>query len=131
MALYPIAERRLGPIMVVRMSGVLSIPLLASYPYIAMLSGFMLFFTLSCASIMRSILSDQHQRGAANGIAMTLMSICKAIGPACGGALLSWSQKRLHAAFLPGDQMIFFLLNVIEGIGVLLTFKPFLISNHY
>ncbi|XP_035832925.1 protein ZINC INDUCED FACILITATOR-LIKE 1 [Helianthus annuus] len=116
MALYPIAERRFGPIMVVRMSGVLSIPLLASYPYIAMLSGFMLFFTLSCASIVRSVLSvcittgtlmlqnkavDQHQRGAANGIAMTLMSICKAIGPACGGALLSWSQKRLNAAFLP------------------------------
>lgn len=30
---------------------------------------------------------DQHQRGAANGIAMTGMSIFKAIGPAAGGAL--------------------------------------------
>ncbi|KAI3725782.1 hypothetical protein L1987_65575 [Smallanthus sonchifolius] len=74
---------------------------------------------------------DQHQRGAANGIAMTLQSSFKAIGPACGGALLSWSQKRLDAAFLPGDQMIFFILNVIEGIGILLTFKPFLTTNHY
>ncbi|GKA60315.1 major facilitator superfamily domain protein [Tanacetum coccineum] len=37
---------------------------------------------------------DQRQRGAANGIAMTLQSICKAIGPACGGALLSWCQRR-------------------------------------
>ncbi|GKD57130.1 hypothetical protein Tco_1290517 [Tanacetum coccineum] len=44
---------------------------------------------------------DQRQRGAANGIAMTLQSICKAIGPACGGALLSWCQKRLNAAILP------------------------------
>ncbi|PWA93589.1 Pentatricopeptide repeat-containing protein [Artemisia annua] len=44
---------------------------------------------------------DQHQRGAANGISMTLQSICKAIGPACGGAILSWSQKRLNAAILP------------------------------
>ncbi|XP_076891384.1 protein ZINC INDUCED FACILITATOR-LIKE 1-like [Bidens hawaiensis] len=145
-ALYPIAERMLGPVMVTRISGVLSIPLLTSYPYIAMLSGFMLFFTLSCASIVKSILSvsiitgtfmlqnkavNQHQRGAANGIAMTLMSICKAIGPACGGALLSWSQKRENAVFLPGDQMIFFILNVIEGVAVLLTFKPFLITNHY
>ncbi|MFS7969929.1 putative MFS transporter superfamily [Helianthus anomalus] len=174
-ALYPIAERKFGPIMVVRMSGVslsfdsffvyqflyylllafpltleakllvseivLTIPLLASYPYIAMLSGFMLFFTLICVSIVVSITTgtlmlqnkavEQRQRGAANGLAMTFMSICKAVGPACGGALLSWSQKRLNAAFLPGDQIVFFLLNVIEAIGVLLTFKPFLITNHY
>lgn len=74
---------------------------------------------------------DQHQRGAANGIAMTMQSICKAIGPACGGALLSWSQQRKNAAFLPGDQMIFFILNIIEAIGVILTFKPFLITHHY
>ncbi|XP_076901272.1 protein ZINC INDUCED FACILITATOR-LIKE 1-like isoform X3 [Bidens hawaiensis] len=144
--LYPVAERMCGPIMVARISGVLTILLLTSYPYIAMLSGFMLSFTLSCASIMKSILSvsritgtfilqnkavDQHQRGTANGIAMTMMSVFQAIGPACGGALLSWSQKRQNAAFLPGDQMIFFILNVVEGVAVLLTFKPFLITNHY
>lgn len=72
---------------------------------------------------------DQHQRGAANGIAMTGMSIFKAIGPAAGGALLSWSQKRLNAAFLPGPHLIFFILNVIEAIGVVLTFKPFLVPR--
>ncbi|PWA68245.1 major facilitator superfamily domain protein (mitochondrion) [Artemisia annua] len=97
----------------------------------AILSGFILSFTLNCASIAKNVLSDQHQRAAAAGIAMTLQSICKTVGPACGGALLSWSQKRLNTAFLPGDQMIFFILNIIEGIGVLLTFKPFLITNHY
>ncbi|KAI3776812.1 hypothetical protein L1987_46602 [Smallanthus sonchifolius] len=145
-SLYPIAEKIFGPIIVARIAGVLSIPLLTSYPYIALLSGFMLTFTLNFASIVKNVLSvsiitgtfmlqnkavDQHQRGAANGIAMTLQSICKAIGPACGGALLSWSQKRQNATFLPGDQMIFFILNVVEAIGVLLTFKPFLITNHY
>ncbi|KAJ0753577.1 putative major facilitator superfamily, MFS transporter superfamily [Helianthus annuus] len=145
-ALYPIAERILGPIMVARISGLFSIPLLTAYPYIALLSGFMLTFTLNLASIVKNVLSisiitgtfmlqnkavDQHQRGVANGIAITLQSIGKAIGPACGGALLSWSLKRQHASFLPGAQMIFFILNVIEGIGVLLTFKPFLITNHY
>ncbi|KAL8231755.1 hypothetical protein R6Q57_001533 [Mikania cordata] len=124
----------------------LSIPLLTCYPYMAMLSGFVLSLTLNCASIMKNIFSvsiitgtfmlqnkavDQHQRGAANGIAMTLQSTFKAIGPACGGALLSWSQKRKNTAFLPGNQMIFFILNVIEGIGVLLTFRPFLATNHY
>ncbi|KAJ0753575.1 putative MFS transporter superfamily [Helianthus annuus] len=72
---------------------------------------------------------DQHQRGAANGLAMTLQSIASAIGPSCGGTLLSWSLKRQNAAFLPGAQMIFFILNVIEGLGVLSTFKPFFITN--
>ncbi|KAL8251502.1 hypothetical protein R6Q59_035195 [Mikania micrantha] len=145
-SLYPFAERIFGPIVVARISGVLSIPLLTAYPYIALLSGFLLTFTLNFASIMKNVLSvsiitgtfilqnkavDQHQRGAANGIAMTLQSICKAIGPACGGALLSGSQKRQNASFLPGNHMIFFILNVIEGVGVLLTFKPFLITNHH
>ncbi|KAI7725904.1 hypothetical protein M8C21_007920 [Ambrosia artemisiifolia] len=98
-ALYPIAERIFGPIMVARISGVLSIPLLTAYPYIALLSGFMLSFTLNLASVVKNIsiitgtfilqnkAVDQHQRGAANGISMTLQSICKAIGPSCGGAL--------------------------------------------
>ncbi|MFS7969943.1 putative major facilitator superfamily, MFS transporter superfamily [Helianthus anomalus] len=118
--LYPVVERIFGPIVTIRISGILSIPLLTSYSYIAMLSGFMLSFTLNCASVVRNVLSlsmitgtcmlqnkavEQHQRGAANGIAMTWMSICKAIGPACGGALLSWSQKRLNAAFLPGMEI--------------------------
>ncbi|XP_052622818.1 protein ZINC INDUCED FACILITATOR-LIKE 1 isoform X3 [Lactuca sativa] len=144
--LYPIMERIFGPIVVARIAGVVSIPLLTSYPFIAMLTGFALSLTLNCASIIKNVLSvsiitgtfmlqnkavDQHQRGAANGIAMTMQSICKAIGPACGGALLSWSQQRKNAAFLPGDQMIFFILNIIEAIGVILTFKPFLITHHY
>ncbi|CAH1433412.1 unnamed protein product [Lactuca virosa] len=144
--LYPIMERIFGPIVVARIAGVVSIPLLTSYPFIAMLTGFALSLTLNCASIIKNVLSvsiitgtfmlqnkavDQRQRGAANGIAMTMQSICKAIGPACGGALLSWSQQRKNAAFLPGDQMIFFILNIIEAIGVILTFKPFLITHHY
>ncbi|KAM0004663.1 putative major facilitator superfamily, MFS transporter superfamily [Helianthus debilis subsp. tardiflorus] len=141
---FPIAERIFGPIMIARISGVLSIPLLTIYPYIALLTGFMLTFTLNLASIVKNVLSisiitatvmlqnkvvDQHQRGAANGLAMTLQAIVSAIGPTCGGALLSWSLKRQNAAFLPGAQMIFFILNVIEGLGVLSTFKPFLITN--
>nr|XP_023884517.1 protein ZINC INDUCED FACILITATOR-LIKE 1-like [Quercus suber] len=72
---------------------------------------------------------DQDQRGAAKGIAMTLMSLFKAAGPAGGGAIFSWAQKRQDAAFLPGDNMVFFVLNVIEAIGVLMTFKPFLFER--
>ncbi|KAI4339312.1 hypothetical protein MLD38_024269 [Melastoma candidum] len=143
--LYPYMERLLGPVLVARICGVLSIPLLSSYPFIAMLSGFGLSMLLNCASIAKNVLAisivtcmfiiqnrvvDQDQRGAANGLAMTTMSLFKAAGPAAGGALFSWAQKRGDAAFLPGVQMIFFLLNVVEAIGVLMTFKPFLDSGN-
>ncbi|KAL6493808.1 hypothetical protein OROGR_031717 [Orobanche gracilis] len=123
---------------------IISIPLLTSYHFIALLSGITLSFVLNCASLLKNVLSisivtglfilqnravDQHQRGAANGISMTLVSLFKAVGPAGGGILFSWGQKRQHANFLPGDLMVFFILNVIEAIGVLLTFKPFLVDN--
>ncbi|OMO67509.1 Tetracycline resistance protein, TetA/multidrug resistance protein MdtG [Corchorus capsularis] len=139
--LYPPVERILGPLMVTRLSAAISIPLLACYPYIAMLSGVILFSVINCAAILRNSLSvsvvtglfilqnnavPQSQRGAANGISVTAMSIFKAFGPAGGGALFSWAQKRQVASFLPGDQMVFFALNVVQFIGLLLTFKPFL-----
>ncbi|KAK1579060.1 hypothetical protein Q3G72_035232 [Acer saccharum] len=139
--LYPCVERILGPIMVARISGVLSIPILTSYPYIAMLSGVTGLILINCASAVKNVLSisiitgtfilqnkavDQNQRGAANGISMTVVSLFKAVGPAGGGALFSWAQKRQNAAFLPGNHSVFFVLNVIEAIAILMTFKPFL-----
>ncbi|KAI5386415.1 putative glutathione peroxidase 5 [Lathyrus oleraceus] len=100
--LYPSLERAFGPIKFARISAVLSIPLLQSYPSIAMLSGITLYLVINIASLLKNVLSmtiitglfimqnravEQHQRGAANGIAMTIMSIFKAIGPAGGGAV--------------------------------------------
>lgn len=41
----------------------------------------------------------------------------------------SWAQTRQDAAILPGSDMVFFVLNVVEAIGVLLTFKPFLVER--
>ncbi|XP_021801612.1 protein ZINC INDUCED FACILITATOR 1-like isoform X3 [Prunus avium] len=143
--LYPFVERLLGPVMIARIGGIITIPLLSSYPFIAMLSGFSLYLMLNIASVLKNVLSitivtgmfilqnkavDQRQRGAANGISMTAMSLFKAIGPAGGGALFSWAQTRLDAAILPGSQMIFFILNVVEAIAVLMTFKPFLTLRH-
>ncbi|XP_054814046.1 protein ZINC INDUCED FACILITATOR-LIKE 1-like [Prosopis cineraria] len=141
LTLYPSVERICGPLSIARISAALSIPLLQSFPYIAMLSGFTLYLVLNVASIAKNLLSvtittglfllqnravEQHQRGAANGISMTGMSIFKAIGPAAGGAILTWSQKRMGASFLPGPHMVFFALNLVEGIGLLMMFKPFL-----
>ncbi|CAK7331925.1 unnamed protein product [Dovyalis caffra] len=100
--LYPPIEKILGPITVTRFSAAISIPVLASYPYIAMLSGITLHLVINCASIIRNTLSvslvtglfilqnnavPQSQRAAANGISMTAMSVFKAFGPAGGGAL--------------------------------------------
>ncbi|KAL5095867.1 hypothetical protein RYX36_000194 [Vicia faba] len=141
LSLYPSLERVFGPVRFACISGVLSIPLLQSYPFIATLSGITLYLVINIASLLKNILSmtivtclfilqnravEQHQRGAANGISMTAMSIFKAIGPAGGGAVLAWSQKRMHASFLPGTHMVFFVLNVAGGLGVLLIVTPFL-----
>lgn len=139
--LYSPVEKILGPLMVTRLSAAISIPLLSCFPYIAMLSGVVLHLVINCAAILRNTLSvslvtglfilmnnavPQSQRGAANGISMTAMSVFKAFGPAGGGALFSWAQRRQVADFLPGDQIVFFVLNVVQFVGLLLTFKPFL-----
>ncbi|XP_051147281.1 protein ZINC INDUCED FACILITATOR-LIKE 1-like isoform X2 [Andrographis paniculata] len=144
-SLYPLVERIFGPVALCRIFGIISIPLLTSYHYIAKLNGIALSIVLNCASLLKNVLSisivtglfilqnravDQDQRGAANGIAMTLMSLFKAIGPAGGGTIFSWAQTRQEASFLPGDLMVFFVLNIIEAIGVLMTFKPFLVERY-
>ncbi|CAN6483942.1 unnamed protein product [Victoria cruziana] len=141
LCLFPIIERLLGPIMVVRVAATLTIPLLASYPLMSMLSGFLLSSTINCASLLKNVFSativtgffiqqnnsvPQHQRGAANGIAMTGMSFFKAIGPAGGGSLFAWAQKHQNSSFLPGDQIVFFILNVLLLVVAAMTFKPFL-----
>ncbi|KAL7600237.1 hypothetical protein Lser_V15G22951 [Lactuca serriola] len=139
--LYPLIEKLLGPLTVTRLSAVISIPILSTYPYIATLSGFSLLLAVNCVSLMRNFLSvslvtglfillnksvGQHERGAANGISMTAMSVSKAFGPAGAGALFSFAQKRQVAAILPGDQLVFFSLNILQFVGLVLTFKPFM-----
>ncbi|VVB04851.1 unnamed protein product [Arabis nemorensis] len=68
----------------------------------------------------------QSQRGAANGISMTAMSIFMSFGPAGGGALFSLAQKRQVATFLPGDEMVFLVLNLVQLVGLILTFIPYI-----
>ncbi|CAN0840299.1 Protein ZINC INDUCED FACILITATOR-LIKE 1 [Linum grandiflorum] len=141
LALYPHAERVFGPVMVCRIAAVLSIPLLASYPLMSKLTGFSLSLLVNCASILKNLLSvsivtglfilqnnavEQDQRGAANGISMATVSLFKAVGPAGGGSLFSWAESRQDAVFLPGNQMVFFILNLVEVLALLFTFRPFL-----
>ncbi|XP_073148717.1 protein ZINC INDUCED FACILITATOR-LIKE 1-like [Henckelia pumila] len=142
LSLYTRVEKILGSVMVSRIGAVITIPLLSSYPFIAGLSGLVLLLVLNCASMLKNILSisittgllvmqnravPQEQRGAANGISMSAMSLFKAVGPAAGGSLLSWAQGRQNSNFLPGVHMVFFILNVVEFIALVMTFKPFLV----
>ncbi|KAI0498227.1 hypothetical protein KFK09_021468 [Dendrobium nobile] len=137
---YPYLDKALGPVTSSRTAAIMSIPVLACYSFMSNFSGFVLMLILTCASLMKNILSitiitglnilqnnavAQNQRALANGIAVTAMSIFKAVAPAVGGTMLSWAQKR-KASFLPGVKMVFFLLNVGCLLGFLLTFKPFL-----
>ncbi|KNA21820.1 hypothetical protein SOVF_040050 isoform A [Spinacia oleracea] len=141
--LYPFLERKFGPITVSRVGAVISIVLLSSYPFFAKLKGTSLSLVVDLASALKNVLSvsittglfllqnrsvSQHQRGAANGLSLCIMSFCKALGPAAAGSLLSWAQTRQMASFLPGTHMVFFILNVVEFLGLLMTFKPFLAS---
>ncbi|XP_040871095.1 protein ZINC INDUCED FACILITATOR-LIKE 1 isoform X3 [Glycine max] len=141
LTLYRSVQKACGPINLVRITGVLSIPLLQCFPFMTMLSGFTLDIVINIASILKNVMIEtiatslfllqnkavkQHQRGTANSIAMTGMSIFKTIGPASAGALLSWSQKHINDFFLPGTHIVFLALNIVEGLGVLLMFKPFL-----
>ncbi|KAJ0083667.1 hypothetical protein Patl1_30194 [Pistacia atlantica] len=66
--------------------------------------GFLNIFQVSLVTglfILQNNAVPQSQRGAANGISMTAMSVFKAFGPAGGGVLFSWAQKRQDTAFLP------------------------------
>ncbi|KAJ3681154.1 hypothetical protein LUZ60_015643 [Juncus effusus] len=139
--IYPRLEKLTGPVLFARIGAILAIPLIFGYPFMTYLSGLELTIVVNCASVLKNILSviiitcanilqnnavPQNQRGAANGLSMTAMSLCKAAAPAGGGIIFSWAQKHQHAFFFPGDQMVFFILNVVEFVGLIFTFKPFL-----
>ncbi|PKA54350.1 Protein zinc induced facilitator-like 1 [Apostasia shenzhenica] len=138
---YPPLQKLFGHVTVSRVAGGLAIIITAAYPFLSKLYGFELTMILNVASVLKNVLSlaiitglfilqnnavTQNQRGAANGISMTGQSIFKAIAPAAGGAIFSWAQKRRDSYFLPGDHMVFFILNLVEFVGLLMTFKPFL-----
>ncbi|KAI3964407.1 hypothetical protein MKX01_028742, partial [Papaver californicum] len=141
LVLYPKLERFLGPLKLARIAAALSIALLSTYPFIAKLSGCSLYLLINTAALLKSVFAmttftgfvilqnntvSQHQRGAANGISSTASSIFQAFGPAGGGALFSMAQKRINASFLPGTDLVFFILNLILVIGLAISFKPFL-----
>ncbi|MCO5586841.1 hypothetical protein L7F22_040786 [Adiantum nelumboides] len=63
------------------------------------------------------------QRGIANGFSTSVMSFFQAVGPACAGALFSWSEEREDASFLPGMWMVFSILSALSFLAFLTTFE--------
>lgn len=136
----PLANR-FGAIQMIRVPTVLTVPLVAVYPLFARLDGASLWILLISASAIKNVMSIciitgsfllinnsvmVKQRGFANGVSMSCMSLFKAIGPASAGILFSWAQERIHSSFLPGMWMVFFILNIIVVITLISTFEPML-----
>uniref|UniRef100_A0A0D3GMZ7 Major facilitator superfamily (MFS) profile domain-containing protein n=1 Tax=Oryza barthii TaxID=65489 RepID=A0A0D3GMZ7_9ORYZ len=127
--IYPNIEKNLGPINTSRVAAVLSMVLLFTYSPMTHLPRHWLQIVLNivsvlkvtivtCTYILQNDSVTQDQRGTANGLATTLMSFFKAFAPAGAGIVFSWAQKRQHAFFFPGDQMVFFLLFIVEFVGL-------------
>ncbi|ONM31320.1 Carbohydrate transporter/ sugar porter/ transporter [Zea mays] len=184
MLIYPFLAKTVDHITLVRAVALLTLPVLASYPFFPSLSGFGLMVVVNCASFLKNTFSvsapflfrdtagfhsvmpkqarlpalsvqnlscvllncfqvttitvfnilmneavTQDVRAAANGIAVTLMSISKAVAPAVAGIIFSWAQRRQTAAFLPGDHLVFFILNIFTFIGFVFTFRPFFVRG--
>ncbi|KAF7036285.1 hypothetical protein CFC21_046996 [Triticum aestivum] len=137
--IYPSVAKAIEPITLVRATAILTLPLLASYPFMTTLSGFNLQLVVNCASSLKNsfqvttitvcniLMNDavsQDLRASANGLSVTLMSIFKAVAPAVAGVIFSWAQRRQTASFLPGDHLVFFMLNAATVIGLMCTFGP-------
>ncbi|CAO2203223.1 unnamed protein product [Urochloa humidicola] len=140
LAVYPFVVKYFGAIRPLRPAAVLSILLLVTYPFMANLQETELKILINIASLLKNVFSatittacnilqntavTQEQRGVANGISVTLMSLFKGVAPAAAGILFSWAQKHMTGLFLPGDQILFLMINMVSVIGLLLTFKPF------
>ncbi|PKA48146.1 putative peptide/nitrate transporter [Apostasia shenzhenica] len=109
---YPFLVKALGPIISSRVAAIISIAILAIYPFICNLSGLALMLVVNCASLTKNVLSiiiitglnilqndavPQSQRAVANGISVTAMSIFKAVAPAAGGCHWLKNGKTLHS----------------------------------
>ncbi|XP_074302273.1 putative peptide/nitrate transporter At3g43790 [Silene latifolia] len=55
--LYPQIDKIFGPVMIVRLCGMLSIPLLQCYPFVALLSGLSLDVVLNSAYVIKNVIS--------------------------------------------------------------------------
>ncbi|MCO5561821.1 hypothetical protein L7F22_015445 [Adiantum nelumboides] len=116
---FPRLIRAFGTIECLQAFMFLTVPFTAIYPLIARFHGMVLWILLVLVSVGKNVISSANftetfilvnnsvvkaQRGIANGFSTSVMSFFQAIGPACAGALFSWSEEREDASFLPVSQ---------------------------
>ncbi|KAF2906542.1 hypothetical protein DAI22_12g025500 [Oryza sativa Japonica Group] len=120
--IYPHIVKVLGIINTSRVAVILSMALLCSYPPMTYLSRPWLSIVVNIASMLK------------NNFVETISVKCRIAKYKCNFGfateliilVFSWAQKRQHAFFFPGDQMVFFILIIIEFLELIWTFKPFL-----
>jgi hypothetical protein len=130
----------MGAVLLSQTAAALTLGLMAVYPFMTMLHGVTFWVALNFLSILKNIFGSaiftatfillnnsvtQDQRGAANGLAMSLVSLFKAIGPAGGGSIFAWAQRR-ESDILPGNQLVFFSLAAVAALTIVFTCEPFL-----
>uniref|UniRef100_A0ACD5XYP6 Uncharacterized protein n=2 Tax=Avena sativa TaxID=4498 RepID=A0ACD5XYP6_AVESA len=140
--IYHWVHKFLGPVISSRVASALSILIVSTFPFMTYLSGAKLSFALCSAAMMISIVGItastgicllqnnavlQEQRGTANGISTTATSFFKAIAPIGAGILFSWAQKHQDSTFFPGDQVVFLVMNLVQLLGLIFLFEPFLV----
>ncbi|KAL2613739.1 hypothetical protein R1flu_025431 [Riccia fluitans] len=141
MTIFPIIAHYLGPILVTRVPAMITVVLLALFPFVSRLDGTLEWIALNILALTRTVLSTAvltgtfmlinnsvptNQRGAANGISITFVALARTVGPAFAGAVFAWSQSRPHATFLPGVQLVFAALELCVVVAIITTFPPFL-----
>jgi len=129
-----------GAVLLSRIAAATTVLLMVAYPFMAMLHGLTLWAVLSLLSTVKVLFGamifttsflllnnsvTRDQRGAANGLAMSLVSLFKAVGPAAGGSIFAWAQSR-QSYILPGNQLVFFSLGLIAFFTFISTLDPFL-----
>jgi len=80
----------------------------------------------TCSFVLINNSCETAVRGTVNGIAMTIASITKALGPLCGSVILAWSLSsgRFKGfSFLLGHHFSFFLVSVLWCVAALVQWR--------
>ncbi|KAG6554442.1 hypothetical protein Mapa_004359 [Marchantia paleacea] len=141
MTVFPFIAKYLGPILVTRVPAIICAPLLLLFPFVSSLHGTTQWLVLNLLALSRNVLSTvvvtgsfmltnnsvpTDQRGAANGLSLSCVSLFRTIGPAGAGAIFAWGQSRHDAKFLPGSQLVFAVMEIFVILAIFTTFRPLL-----
>jgi MFS family permease len=127
--LFPKIAKKVLPVQLWSRSGILLFPLIVAMPFLALLShhteiSFVLSAVLrsvqivldmtmfTCSFLLINNSCDGDKRGAANGLAMSVASVFKSVGPIVGGVIFAWSATN-GLAFPLDHHFSFFLVAVL------------------